>query len=77
MLCLPLTNRIVKLAAHSRELFMSKGSASTVSTVRLAASPLALDIATIDRFLAHSHRRRYPARTDVFRPETRLAPFTT
>ena len=47
---------------------MSKGSASTVSTVRLAASPLALDIATIDRFLAHSHRRRYPARTDVFRP---------
>jgi len=39
-----------------------------VSTVRLASSPLALDIATIDRFLAHSHRRRYPARTDVFRP---------
>ena len=39
-----------------------------MSTVRLATSPLALDIATIDRFLAHSHRRRYPARTDVFRP---------
>jgi len=39
-----------------------------VSTVRLASSPLALDIATIDRFLAHSHRRRYPTRTDVFRP---------
>lgn len=39
-----------------------------MSNVRLATSPLALDIATIDRFLAHSHRRRYPARTDVFRP---------
>ena len=47
---------------------MSLGNATTVSNVRLASSPLALDIATIDRFLAHSHRRRYPARTDVFRP---------
>lgn len=47
---------------------MSPGNANTVSNVRLASSPLALDIATIDRFLAHSHRRRYPARTDVFRP---------
>ncbi len=47
---------------------MSPGIANTVPTVRLASSPLALDIATIDRFLAHSHRRRYPARTDVFRP---------
>ena len=41
---------------------MSPGNATTVSNVRLASSPLALDIATIDRFLAHSHRRRYPAR---------------
>ncbi len=47
---------------------MSPGIANTVPTVRLASSPLALDIATIDRLLAHSHRRRYPARTDVFRP---------
>jgi len=47
---------------------MSQGNVNTVSTARLASSPLALDIATIDRFLAHSHRRRYPARTDVFRP---------
>ncbi len=39
-----------------------------MSTVRLASSPLALDIATIDRFLAHSPRRRYPTRTDVLRP---------
>lgn len=47
---------------------MRTGSANLASSVRLTASPLALDIATIDRFLAHSHRRRYPGRTDVFRP---------
>ena len=35
---------------------------------RIAASPLTPDTATIDRFLAHCHRRRYPARADVFRP---------
>lgn len=31
-------------------------------------SPLLPDGATIERFLAHCHRRRYPSRTDVFRP---------
>ena len=31
-------------------------------------SPLVPDQATIDRFLAHCHRRRYPSRTDMFRP---------
>ena len=31
-------------------------------------SPLVPDQATIDRFLAHCHRRRYPSRTDIFRP---------
>ncbi len=31
-------------------------------------NPLAPDAATIDRFLGYCHRRRYPARTDVFRP---------
>lgn len=31
-------------------------------------SPLAPSAATLDRFLAHCHRRRYPPRTDVFRP---------
>lgn len=31
-------------------------------------SPLVPDNATIDRFLAHCHRRRYPSRTDIFRP---------
>ena len=31
-------------------------------------SPLAPDAATINRFLDHCHRRRYPNRTDIFRP---------
>lgn len=35
---------------------------------RRPASALAPDAATLDRFLAQCHRRRYPARTDVFRP---------
>lgn len=30
--------------------------------------PLMPSPATIERFLAHCHRRRYPTRTDVFRP---------
>ena len=47
---------------------MNPGIANAMSGTRLASSPLTLDIATIDRFLGHSHRRRYPTRTDVFRP---------
>lgn len=39
-----------------------------MSNVRPIHSPLSLDNAALDRFLALSHRRRYPARTDVFRP---------
>jgi CRP/FNR family transcriptional regulator, cyclic AMP receptor protein len=35
---------------------------------RRPASPLAPDAAALDRFLGYCHRRRYPARTDVFRP---------
>lgn len=35
---------------------------------RRPQSPLMPDNAAIDRFLAHCHRRRYPSRTDVFRP---------
>src|SRR5690606_19402063 len=30
--------------------------------------PLMPSPATIERFLAHCHRRRYPPRTDIFRP---------
>ncbi len=32
------------------------------------ANPLGADPATIERFVAHCHRRKYPARSDVFRP---------
>jgi CRP/FNR family cyclic AMP-dependent transcriptional regulator len=37
-------------------------------TARRSQSPLLPDTAVIERFLAHCHRRRYPSRTDVFRP---------
>ena len=37
-------------------------------TLGKVANPLDADAATIDRFIAYCHRRRYPARTDVFRP---------
>ena len=39
-------------------------------TVRsqVASSPLDLDKATLARFLDQCHRRKYPNRTDVFRP---------
>jgi CRP/FNR family transcriptional regulator, cyclic AMP receptor protein len=47
---------------------MSPGNPHSVSSVRPPVPPLTLDAATIERFLAHSHRRRYPTRTDVFRP---------
>ena len=33
-----------------------------------AINPLLADAATIERFIAHCHRRKYPARSDVFRP---------
>lgn len=47
---------------------MNTGNAHIVSAVRITTSPLMLDTATVERFLAYSHRRRYPTRTDVFRP---------
>ena len=37
-------------------------------TLGKVANPLDADAATIDRFIAYCHRRRYRARTDVFRP---------
>ncbi len=45
-------------------------TSSTFAKPALAkvAHPLDADPATIERFIAHCHRRRYPARTDVFRP---------
>ncbi|MBV2208660.1 MAG: cAMP-activated global transcriptional regulator CRP [Thermomonas sp.] len=32
------------------------------------ASPLGADLATVERFITNCHRRKYPARTDVFHP---------
>lgn len=39
-----------------------------LTPLRRMNSPLAPDAPVIERFLAHCHRRRYPNRTDVFRP---------
>lgn len=39
-----------------------------LTALRRTTTPLTPDGATIDRFLAHCHRRRYPSRTEVFRP---------
>ena len=47
---------------------MNIGNVQTVPAVRITTSPLMLDSTTVERFLAYSHRRRYPTRTDVFRP---------
>ena len=48
--------------------FMNARNPAAVSPVRFATSPLSLDQTVVDRFLVHCQRRRYPNRTDVFRP---------
>ncbi|WND84826.1 cAMP-activated global transcriptional regulator CRP [Lysobacter capsici] len=47
---------------------MSANPVAPLTALRRTNSPLLPDGATIERFLAHCHRRRYPSRTDVFRP---------
>jgi len=48
---------------------VSRNFAPVVAPVhRRPASPLAPDAAALERFLSYCHRRRYPPRTDVFRP---------
>ncbi len=47
---------------------MSSHPVAHSTALRRATSPLMPDAATLDRFLAHCHRRRYPSRTDIFRP---------
>lgn len=47
---------------------MNQSPALSFPTLRQASSPLQLDSATLERFLAHCHLRRYPSRTEVFRP---------
>jgi CRP/FNR family cyclic AMP-dependent transcriptional regulator len=43
-------------------------SLSESTNLRPVVSPLALDPVSLSHFLDQCHRRRYPARTDVFRP---------
>ena len=47
---------------------MSANLVAPLTALRRTNSPLLPDGAVIERFLAHCHRRRYPSRTDVFRP---------
>lgn len=47
---------------------MNYHSLSQFGAQRLPVSPLSLDAATVDRFLARCQRHRYPSRVDVFRP---------
>ena len=47
---------------------MKPSPVALISNYRRPAHPMAPSPATIERFLAHCHRRRYPPRTEVFRP---------
>ena len=47
---------------------MTSSPVAILSTHRRPSHPLMPSSATIERFLAHCHRRRYPPRTEVFRP---------
>ena len=47
---------------------MKPNPVALISSYRRPAHPMAPSPATIERFLAHCHRRRYPPRTEVFRP---------
>lgn len=40
----------------------------TIAPITLIHSPLALDKDSLDAFLSHTHYRKYPTRTAVFRP---------
>ena len=42
--------------------------ASLNMALRRQTGALALDGPTIERFLQHTQRRRYPSRADIFRP---------
>lgn len=47
---------------------MTSKPVALIAPYRRPTSPLAPSGSTFERFLAHCHRRRYPPRTDVFRP---------
>lgn len=39
-----------------------------IAPIEPIKSPLALDSAALNAFLSHTHKRKYPNRTDIFRP---------
>jgi CRP/FNR family cyclic AMP-dependent transcriptional regulator len=41
---------------------------SEIAPRTVASNPLALDAVSLNHFLDHCHRRRHPARSDIFRP---------
>ncbi|MDH5823010.1 cAMP-activated global transcriptional regulator CRP [Luteimonas sp. RD2P54] len=47
---------------------MNPTPVALINSYHRASHPLMPSPATIERFLAHCHRRRYPPRTDIFRP---------
>src|SRR5690606_12137473 len=47
---------------------MKQSPVALISSYRRPSHPMAPSPATLERFLAHCHRRRYPPRTAVFRP---------
>src|SRR5690554_1076548 len=47
---------------------MTISPVAIITAIRRPQHPLMPSPATIERFLAHCHRRRYPPRTEVFRP---------
>lgn len=53
---------------HHLSQSISQSSTFAKPALAKVLNPLDADAATIERFIAHCHRRRYPARTDVFRP---------
>lgn len=53
---------------HNLSQSISQSSTFAKPALAKVLNPLDADAATIERFIAHCHRRRYPARTDVFRP---------
>src|SRR5690606_23267727 len=56
------------LAASPVPPSMNPSPVALITSYRRPAHPMAPSPATIERFLAHCHRRRYPPRTEVFRP---------
>ncbi len=47
---------------------MNTTPVALINSYRRTTNPLMPSAATLERFLAHCHRRRYPPRTEVFRP---------